>query len=42
MSTAGQDLEKNKAELLRLVDLPPQKPRREILAIAAKRWQGIA
>jgi hypothetical protein len=41
MSTAGQDLEKNKAELRRLVDPPPQKPRREVLAIAAKRWQSV-
>jgi len=41
MSTAGQDLEKNTVDFLRLTDPPHQKPRREAWALTAKRWQDL-
>ena len=41
MSTASQDLEKNTVDFLRLADPPHQKPRREVWALTAKRWQDL-
>jgi hypothetical protein len=41
MATAGQDLEKNTVDFLRVIDPQYQKPRREVQSITAKRWQDL-